>query len=690
MQTKKQIIFGKAKILVFGLLFWANDTILKAQDTTIVEVVEIPNSDPNAIRVKLLDEVLISYQANQYTPISYLDMQGYQFTERSTGQEPAFIFSETPSVTAYSDGGGNQGYAYIRMRGIDQTRINFTFDGVPINEPEDQGAFLSNFPDLLNSVSKVQIQRGVGTTKNGMANYGGSVEMFSINSATRFLHFGADYGSFNNYRVFAEYNSGLLRKKTNFYLRASQLYGDGYKYNAANNSQSVYFKASHFTEKSAFKLNLLTGRQRNGLAWLGVADSLIQQDRRTNANAITEKDDFSQTLAQLQHEWSLSSKSQITTSLYYIYVTGNYDFDLNNFLGLPLTNELYNYNFESNLFGFFSNYNYNHWRNKFTVGIHANTYGRRHLGSEKQTGVLYSNVGYKQEASAFVKWEKSLEKWVFFADLQYRYTQFRYEGDVPLEIFSWQFLNPKAGITYRINSKWQLYYSIGRVGREPTRNDMFGGNDNLIVDGSNNPFIAIKDPEYVLDQALGMRWNASQNRFLHFNFYHMRFNNEIVLNGKFGPNGLALTNNVAQSTRTGVELSWSYGMKKWRWNHQSAWNYSEIVENNISFSPILTPPLIINQEIEYRLKQWKFVLVGRFQEASYIDFANTAQVGSYFLLNARVNWDYKNLSATLFANNLLDTQYFNNGYVEADGTRKYFVQMPTNFSLQLLFHFSKP
>ena len=115
-----------------------------------------------------LKEVVITYQADKKTPVTFQNIYSEELDKKLTGQEPSFIFSETPSITNYSDAGSSQGYSYFRLRGIDQTRINITFDGVPLNEPEDQGAYFSNYPDLLNSVSKIQIQRGVGTSKNGI------------------------------------------------------------------------------------------------------------------------------------------------------------------------------------------------------------------------------------------------------------------------------------------------------------------------------------------------------------------------------------------------------------------------------------------------------------------------------------------------------------------------------------------
>lgn len=81
----------------------------------------------------------------------------------------------------------------------------------------------------------------------------------------------------------------------------------------------------------------------------------------------------------------------------------------------------------------------------------------------------------------------------------------------------------------------------------------------------------------------------------------MDFQNEIVLDGKFGPNGLALTNNVEQSYRTGLELSISYKITKhFSLINNSSFNYSRITEQTETFSPILTPPIIINQEAVFR------------------------------------------------------------------------------------------
>jgi len=168
----------------------------------------------------------------------------------------------------------------------------------------------------------------------------------------------------------------------------------------------------------------------------------------------------------------------------------------------------------------------------------------------------------------------------------------------------------------------------------------------------------------------------------------MACDNDIVLNGNFGPNGLALTNNVEQSIRAGVEIHFSYqASQHLSFVNNSAFNYSRNKEQNEIFSPILTPPVIINQEVVYTRDKLAVALTGRYQHSAFIDFANSASVASYFLLNARASYDLHPFQFSLFANNLTNASYFNNGYVDFDGSRKFFVQSPTNFFVALQYNF---
>ncbi|MBG8556005.1 TonB-dependent receptor [Hymenobacter guriensis] len=631
---------------------------------------------------RALPEVTVTYRAAARTPVTFLNLSGRALAARNVGQEPSFLLTETPAVTAYSDAGSTQGYAYFRLRGIDQTRINTTLDGVPLNEPEDQGAYFSNYPDLFTSLSGLQLQRGVGTTQNGAASYGGSLQLFSaslLDSARATL--GAGYGSFGSYRLFAEAASGR-RGRVAGYARASQVHSDGYKDRSANTSRSVYVSGGLFYDKTNWKLSVLAGQQRNQLAWLAVPDSVLREDRRANANG-PEDDLFRQALVQLQNQWHPTAHAEVSTSVYASSLRGGYDFDLNNFLGLPSTNEMYRYDFRSGLLGAFSTYTHRGSRLTWSAGVNLNTYQRRHLGSERTVGELYRNTGYKREGSAFGKLEYRAGLLTLFTDVQARAVRFRYAGDVPLAPLSWQFISPKAGLSLALTDRTTLYYSWGRTGREPTRNDMFGGNDNLSVDEDGQLLLYSTRAEYVQDHELGLRYQSPRLEGS-VNAYYMDFRNEIVLNGKLGPNGLALTDNVERSYRSGLEATVRYQLtpRVFLLNN-SAFNYSRIREQTETFRPILTPAVLLNQEVAYAIGPWQLALTGRYQSRSYLDFANSATIAGYVLLNARAQYAWRQWEFTLFGNNLTNAKYFNNGTVEADGTRKYFVQAPTNVYLDV-------
>lgn len=634
-----------------------------------------------------ITQVSASFIANNSNyPITFLNIDKAQIDKINTGQEPSFILSQTPSMTVYSDAGSGQGYSYFRMRGIDQTRLSLSLDGTPLNEPEDQGVYFSNYPDFFGSISGLQIARGVGTTKNGTASFGGSIDFFSPNlSDSMQTTFGAGYGSFNSYRFFAEHNLGL-KKDVGLYIRASHLHSDGYKNRSANTSNSVFYKTGIFKKKHILTLTGFVGNQRNQMAWLGVPENVLKNNPKSNANS-AENDNFTQTLNQIQHTYKISSKSLLKSCIYYNYLQGNYDFDLNNFLGFPSNSEMYNYAFESHFMGAYTSYNYYGKKLNLVFGANGNIYQRKHTGSERIIGELYQNRGFKNSYGAFAKADYSItKKFKAFVDVQYRHTDFNYEGSVDFNTLQWDFLNPKLGLSYQVK-KSVFYYSIGSSGREPTRTDIFGGNDDLLADSSGTAILFITRPEYVLDQELGWRMNLKKLQG-NVNAFHMLFKDEIILNGQFGPNGLALNNSVQQSFRSGLEMTLNYQvLKTIKLVNNTSFNFSQIKDNGTSFQPIITPKFILNQAVVYALSGFEAALSFRYQSKSYIDFANENQLDGYALLNLRASYQVKGLTLSLFMNNLTNKRYYNNGYVEWDGTNKYFVQAPLNVYGMITFSF---
>src|SRR5690349_10907474 len=90
--------------------------------------------------VQRLERVMISaVRAAGLAPISQKTMTKEDIRPRYFGQDvPLVLQGAAPSLTSYAETGNYWGYSYIRLRGIDQSRINLTLDGIPLNDPEDQ------------------------------------------------------------------------------------------------------------------------------------------------------------------------------------------------------------------------------------------------------------------------------------------------------------------------------------------------------------------------------------------------------------------------------------------------------------------------------------------------------------------------------------------------------------------------
>src|SRR6185503_4227588 len=72
------------------------------------------------------------------------------------------------------------GFSYFSLRGMHQTRVNMTLDGVPLNDPEESAVYFANFGDFTSALGSIQVQRGVGTSSVGAASYGGAIDFASI------------------------------------------------------------------------------------------------------------------------------------------------------------------------------------------------------------------------------------------------------------------------------------------------------------------------------------------------------------------------------------------------------------------------------------------------------------------------------------------------------------------------------
>ncbi len=618
------------------------------------------------------------FRANPKLPVTYKNLTKPYIQLKNYGQEPSNILNETPSMTVYNEAGNSLGHSYFRLRGIDLSRVNVTLDGVPLNELENQQSSFSNFPDILESVNSIQIQRGIGLSKNGVASLAGSINLESINlcdsvSKEAFLGF----GSYNSRRFFGKYNSGLENRKA-FYVTVSNFYSDGFKEHSSNTSKSILLSTGYFDDDNIFTLLGFIGNQSNQLASHGVPLDSIAKNVRFNANSV-ESDSYTQVHIQLRHTHIYDSNKVLNSYIFYNFLNGNFDSDENYISGEPMVGDILNNKRKSNLFGFYTNYNINSKYFDVSVGFHANSYSREHKASTNSIGDLYSNMGHKNGFNTFFKTTAKLLTTNLFLDLQYRIVNFSYEGNAKIPTMSWAFPNVNCGINQELTDKLKLYYSFGRILREPARKDMFFGNDNLVLDNDGKALYNKLASEVVIDNELGIKF-LDKKTALNLNYYYLILQNEAVLNGQVTPSGFPLHSNNATSYRTGFELDLTHRFNRhFSMENNSCISTNVVKERNIEVQPVFSPRVILNQDFTYRRNSMMLGITARYQSASFIDYANSFILPSFFTLGVKFSYSIKWIEYSLFLNNITDERYYTGGQLSSSGQPLYFVQSQFNF-----------
>ena len=628
--------------------------------------------------------------AGDVAPISQRTLTREELERRSFGQEVPLLLQAAPSLTSHSETGNYWGYSYIRLRGMDQSRINLTIDGIPLNDPEDQVLYFADFPDLANSLESVQVQRGVGTSSAGTASFAGSINLETTPLATRGR--GSEVqlmgGSFGSRRLTAEYHSGLLSSRFAVYGRLSALQSEGYRYHSGVLGRSAFLSAGYFGARDIVKVTATAGLLRDTLSYLAVSVDDLARDRRINPLQPTELDRFGEQLVSAAYTRLLGSSASLSTTLYRISASGNYD--------VAFAPDLYNYHLDFGWYGVTSAWSWQREALRVSTGVNANTYARDHYAFLRPdlSTPLYFNTGHKRDASGFAKISYDVGRTTVFGDLQLRRAEFRYTPDDAAGItgraISWTFVNPKLGLSYQAAPALRAYVSYGRNSREPARNDMFAGFDNL--DTSNVDFVGQLSrvrPETVHDLEAGLSVRRTALR-LDANVFSMRFRNEIAPIGALSYLGLPLRKNVPASYRRGVELDVVYDAS----GRLTLSTNATLLDARIreytddasgatyhDVAPLLTPKLITTQRVDLRAGRGvSFGLEGRFTSRAQLDNTGDPRLilPAAYLLDASAAWRFGRHALELRGNNLGDSRRYGSGYGYG-GVPYYFVLPPRNF-----------
>ncbi|WP_338068038.1 TonB-dependent receptor [Arcticibacter tournemirensis] len=669
----------------------------------------------------ITDEVIVkATRAGENSATTYRNMNRQEIEKNNIGQDLPYLLNQTPSVVVSSDAGTGIGYTGIRIRGSDGTRINVTLNGIPLNDAESQGAFFVNLPDLASSVDNIQIQRGVGTSTNGAAAFGGSL---NVQTTTRrdsaYAEINNTYGSFETWKNTVSVGTGLINDKFTFDARVSRIKSDGYIDRASSDLKSFFLTGAFYGKKDLIRANVFSGKEKTYQAWNGVPESILDTNRRYNEFTYEDQtDNYQQDHYQLLYTHTFNDKLSLNTALHYTYGRGYYeefkDADsLKNYNISPVviggtkietSNLIRRRWLDNDFYGLTYSLNYKPQNTlELILGGAYNEYRGDHFGE-----VIWAEVPYVDPASNYTSakrryYEDNAVKTDFnsylranyqsgklnaFFDLQYRRIGYSFLGFDRNQRNVQQkdnlnFFNPKIGLTWLIDSRSNVYASFAVANKEPNRDDYTESTPESRPEAEN-----LKDIE------AGYRIRG-ENFQAGINAYGMFYKDQLILTGRINDVGEYTRRNVPSSYRTGIELD-----GQWRILPQLTWaataslsrnkirNFTEYVDDDneqrtfeykntdIAFSP----SFIGSSEISFRpVSNTEIAFLSKYVGKQYLDNTSNRStviddplnrdrvLSAFFVNDLRLRYNtgvgsIKDIGIAFQVNNIFSELYENNGY----------------------------
>jgi len=675
----------------------------------------------------LAEEVIVTAtRAGENSPVSHTNVTKDEITGMNLGNDIPILLGLTPSMVTTSDAGNGVGYTNFRIRGTDMNRINVTVNGIPLNDSESHGVWWVNMPDFAASVDNVQIQRGVGTSTNGGAAFGGSMnfQTFTMNPDP-YGTFNTAYGSYNTWRNSLSAGTGMLKDKFTLDMRLSMINSDGYIDRAFSDLKSFFVSGAYYGEKSLLKVNIFSGKEHTYQAWNGIPRELLSTNRTFNSAGMiisatgdtsyydNESDNYQQDHYQLFYSRELVDRVVFNGALHYTYGRGFYeqykqDEDLADYQipdvitggdTVTSTDLIRQKWLDNDFYGFTWSLNYKYQRLEAFLGGGWNKYEGRHFGKviwartagdSEINHEWYRNNGDKSDWNTYLKVNyRAGSRVSLFGDLQYRFIAHQIKGiDDDLSELSeshvYRFINPKLGATYDINNQQQFAILVSVGNREPNRSNL--------VDA--DPAHPVPTHETMIDYELTYRLNTTRT-VLEANLFYMDYNNQLVLTGEINDVGAPIMTNIKDSYRRGIEFIlgiFPAGKIRWDLNltlsqnrirnytsYVDNWDYwsdpenepyqlvSKLGETDLSFSPSLVGGSNLSYEPVSGLK---ISLLSKYVGKQFIDNTSSEarSLEPYLVNDLQVQFAVKpsfmkEIGLNLMLKNFLNEQYESNAWI---------------------------
>ena len=687
----------------------------------------------------VLDEVFVSaVRVTKQSPVTFSNLTKEEIKPRNLGQDIPVLMNFLPSVVTTTDAGAGVGYTGLRVRGSDATRVNVTINGIPYNDAESQGTFWVNMPDFASSTESLQLQRGVGTSTNGAGAFGASLNLLTDGfSQDAYGQISTSIGSYGTLRNNLKFSTGLLNDHVEISGRLSKIKSDGYIDRARSDLESYFLQAAYKDDNTLIKALMFGGHEITYQAWYGIDGQTLRDNRTFNPSGIytdldgntqfydNEVDNYKQDHAQLLWNEQISDFWSTNIALHYTRGRGYFeqyreadDFSTYGFEPLIVDGEEVNTTdlirrrwLDNDFYGTVFSANYKKEKLDLIIGGGLNKYEGDHFGeviwaryasNSSYRDRYYDDSSSKTDFNLYTKANYQLtDQWSLYGDVQYRTVGYKANGeDTGLVDDTFNFFNPKAGVTFDLNANNNFYLSYAVANREPNRNDYENGNPK---------------PEKLNDFELGWRY-VSPSVQVNTNVYYMNYKDQLVVTGELNDVGAPLRENIGDSYRLGLEVDANIilGEKfSLRPNIAISQNKNKDIfidrdgmlqglgDTNIAYSP----GLVAGNVLSYMpCDAMNISLYSKFVGEQYLSNTDTeaSKLDSYFTTDFNITYEInmnsivKSIVFSGLVNNIFNEKYVSNGYTYVDSwstpgssfeVQGYYPQAGTNFLLGATVNF---
>ena len=685
--------------------------------------------------VELQNVQVVSTRATRKTPMAFTNMGKEQLKAVNHGQDIPYLLSLTPSVTMTSDAGNGIGYTSLRIRGTDPSRINITANGIPMNDAESAQLYWVNMGDFASSVQSMQIQRGVGTSTNGAGAFGATLNMQTENVGVEpFVGIDLSGGSYYSHKETLRFGTGLLGGHWGIQGRLSNIGSKGYLDRASTKLNSYFLQAGWFGDNTMVKFITFNGVEETYHAWNYTSkyeQALYGRTYNSCGEYYDEEgntryydnqtDNYHQQNYQLIWNQRLSDVLNLNAALHYTRGDGYYEeykrkrtlleYDLDPQETWAKSDLVRQKKMLNDFYGVVASLNYNNHQNlQATLGGGWNKYDGDHFGYvtwvKSPVAALQPNHKYYDDNAKktdFNVYGKVTYDFVpglnAYVDLQYRHVGIKMVG--PTDEINWDtnkrivydmkesydFFNPKFGLNYDITSNHKVYASYAIAHKEPTRNNF---------QNSLNAELDQPKAERLNDLEVGYKYQ-SQLFTAGANLYWMDYKDQFVLTGEIDKIGEAITRNVPDSYRLGVELEAALKPIDWfRWDVNATWSKNRVKGITVQLmdggvadlgnQPLaFSPNFILNNILTFNYRGLKASVQSQYVSEQYMtntgfksyqthdDNGQLVDVGmmldGHFTTNVDLSYNFqlpklgiKDVTVGLTLYNLFSAKFDNNGW----------------------------